>query len=175
MIKGHTDESWVAVLWQQIACKYVATKVGFSRLAQGIATHAWIREKPKRVAAAMIGNEQAMELMWTRIFASNGGEKDHQAVATPTTNGHIWEQTLRQTEIDQAECPSLRLAGRTIHEGDRLSLRIFDTWVAGEVRQDRTGWYLLTAAQAGIRLSPGLTAQWGGRSQEQTIEEQNEK
>jgi hypothetical protein len=55
---------------------------------------------------------------------------------------------------------SFLLAGRLVSEGDRLAIRIMNTWVRGEVRHNHSGWYLLTAAQVGIRLSVGLTARW---------------
>jgi len=47
-----------------------------------------------------------------------------------------------------------------IHDGDQLAIWVIDTWVTGEVRQDHIGWYLLTTAQVGIRLSTGLAARW---------------
>jgi hypothetical protein len=64
---------------------------------------------------------------------------------------------------------SLLLAGQVIHAGDVLSLRVFGSWITGQVEQDYTGWYLLTAAQVGIRLSAGLTVRWerGGQREEE--------
>lgn len=65
-------------------------------------------------------------------------------------------------EVDTFPLPrsGLLLAGRLVSEGDRLAIRIMNTWVRGEVRHNHSGWYLLTAAQVGIRLSVGLTARW---------------
>jgi len=73
--------------------------------------------------------------------------------------------TLRREDSQQAytfplPCSGLLLDGRLVSEGDRLAIRVMNTWVEGEVRHDQSGWYLLTAAQVGIRLSVGLTARW---------------
>ncbi|MBE3561729.1 MAG: DUF5348 domain-containing protein [Ktedonobacteraceae bacterium] len=73
--------------------------------------------------------------------------------------------TLRYEEGQQASpFPPSRsrflLAGRSVSEGDRLAIRVMNSWVEGEVRHDQSGWYVLTAAQVGIRLSAGLTARW---------------
>ena len=74
-----------------------------------------------------------------------------------------------ETAEERAAEPSLLLSGQVIHAGDRLSLRVFGSWISGQVEQDHAGWYLLTAAQVGIRLSAGLTARWerGGQWEEE--------
>lgn len=56
--------------------------------------------------------------------------------------------------------PGFVLNGEGIQCGDALAVRVFGAWVAGHVARDHGGWYLLTAAQVGIRLSAGLTARW---------------
>lgn len=81
-------------------------------------------------------------------------------------------QLFRNTKETPAERTSespLLLGGQVIHAGDVLSLRVFGSWVTGQVEQDHTGWYLLTAAQVGIRLSAGLTVRWerGGQREEE--------
>ncbi|HLI05773.1 MAG TPA: DUF5348 domain-containing protein [Ktedonobacteraceae bacterium] len=77
------------------------------------------------------------------------------------------QREVSHTRAQRVARPSFLLHGQVIHAGDQLAIRVLDTWVAGEVRQDRSGWYLLTAAQVGIRLSAGLTARREGMDQEQ--------
>ncbi len=85
--------------------------------------------------------------------------------------GHLQERTdpassseseyqRRRARAEQISRPCLLLNGQVIHDGDQLAIWVIDTWVTGEVRQDHIGWYLLTTAQVGIRLSTGLAARW---------------
>jgi hypothetical protein len=63
--------------------------------------------------------------------------------------------------------PGFVLDGEGIQCGDALAVRVFGAWVVGRVARDHGGWYLLTAAQVGIRLSAGLTARWEAVHREQ--------
>lgn len=68
-----------------------------------------------------------------------------------------------QRERMQAEPltrPCLLLNGQVLHNGDHLAILVINSWVAGEVQQDHSGWYLLTSSRVGIRLSAGLTARF---------------
>ena len=112
-----------------------------------------------------------MTIMATRGAPAEREMRGERQKASMEETEHLQPQTqwvsstLRYEESQQASpFPPSRtrflLAGRRVSEGDRLALRVMNTWVEGEVRHDRSGWYVLTAAQVGIRLSVGLTARW---------------
>jgi CheY-like chemotaxis protein len=53
---------------------------------------------------------------------------------------------------------SFNLDGRALHEGDALEIRVLGSWLAGTLAFDRSGWYVRTAQNVGIRVTPGLPA-----------------
>jgi hypothetical protein len=85
--------------------------------------------------------------------------------------GHLQERTdlassserrsgLEDACAERITRSCLLLNGQVVSDGDQLAIRVMDTWVVGEVRQDHSGWYLLTTARVSIRLWGGLTALW---------------
>ncbi|GHO98513.1 hypothetical protein KSF_085610 [Reticulibacter mediterranei] len=73
-------------------------------------------------------------------------------------------------QAKQITWPCLLLNGQLVSDGDHLSILVIDSWVVGEVRQDQHGWYLLTPARVGIRLSAGLTARFEWEEEEEARE-----
>ncbi len=73
-------------------------------------------------------------------------------------------------QAQQITWPCLLLNGQVVSDGDHLAILVIDSWVAGEVRQDQRGWYLLTSNRVGIRLSAGLTARFFGEGEKQARE-----
>lgn len=75
-----------------------------------------------------------------------------------------------RAQAKQITWPCLQLHGRAVSDGDHLAILVIDSWVAGEVRQDQRGWYLLTSSRVGIRLSAGLTAKFFGEEEKEARE-----
>ena len=50
------------------------------------------------------------------------------------------------------------LDGHLLQEGEWLELRVFGSWIPGQVAKDHTGWYLLPPEGVGIRLRAGNPA-----------------
>lgn len=65
-----------------------------------------------------------------------------------------------RTQAEPLTRSYLLLHGQVLHNGDPLAILVINSWVAGEVQQDHSGWYLLTSSRVGIRLSAGLTARF---------------
>jgi uncharacterized protein DUF5348 len=66
----------------------------------------------------------------------------------PTTGKLTYDQQTKR----------LVLNGNVLAPGDSLDLHVFGYWIPGHIAQDRTGWFLLTLDDIGIRLRPGLLA-----------------
>jgi FixJ family two-component response regulator len=56
------------------------------------------------------------------------------------------------------QCNCLYLYDNEVRVGDNIEIRVFDTWIPGQVAIDSGGWYLLTPDQVSIRLHSGLSA-----------------
>ncbi|GAC1463206.1 MAG: hypothetical protein PVS3B1_03830 [Ktedonobacteraceae bacterium] len=67
-------------------------------------------------------------------------------------------QTATGTLIYDGERNCLMLDGHELASGDNVEIRVFGSWVPGQVAIDSAGWYLLTLDQVGIRLHTGLAA-----------------
>src|SRR6478735_2891070 len=52
----------------------------------------------------------------------------------------------------------LILDGYELSQSDNIEIRVFGSWIPGQVAIDSAGWYLVTLDQVGIRLQSGLLA-----------------
>jgi len=84
----------------------------------------------------------------------------HLQEGTDLASSSERRRTREDARAGQITRSCFLLNGQVILDGDQLAIRVIETWVVGEVRQDHSGWYLLTTARVGIRLSVGLTARW---------------
>ncbi|GCF07947.1 response regulator [Dictyobacter arantiisoli] len=57
---------------------------------------------------------------------------------------------------DERDC--LLLDGHELSRGEKIEIRVFGSWIPGQVSMDSAGWFLLTLDQVGIRLHTGLSA-----------------
>jgi hypothetical protein len=57
--------------------------------------------------------------------------------------------------LDKHDEPVLQLP-----PGTMIELRIMNYWIPGRVERDRSGWYLVSFDQVGIRLRAGLIARF---------------
>ncbi|GCE17533.1 hypothetical protein KDK_13330 [Dictyobacter kobayashii] len=69
-------------------------------------------------------------------------------------NTHEMTGTLQFDE----ERNFLLLDGHELSSGENIEIRVFGSWIPGQVAIDSAGWYLVTLDQVGIRLHAGLFA-----------------
>ncbi|WP_162004960.1 response regulator [Dictyobacter vulcani] len=65
---------------------------------------------------------------------------------------------MNWTLVFDEERNHLLLDGHELSTGERIEIRVFGSWVPGQVAMDSAGWYLMTLDQVGIRLHGGLLA-----------------
>jgi FixJ family two-component response regulator len=64
------------------------------------------------------------------------------------------------TLIYNSEYNCLELDGYELQSGENIEIRVFGSWVPGQVSVDSGGWYLFTLDHVGIRLHTGLPARF---------------
>ncbi len=70
---------------------------------------------------------------------------------TPTTLGML---------IYNSECNCLELDDYALSCGENIEIRVFGSWIPGQIAVDPGGWYLFTLDHVGIRLHTGLPARF---------------
>ncbi|GHO45023.1 response regulator [Ktedonospora formicarum] len=78
----------------------------------------------------------------------------------PLSGIYRQEPTLG-TLIYNATSNCLELEGRELKRGESIEIRVFGSWIPGQVSIDSGGWYLFTLDHVGIRLHSGLSARLG--------------
>lgn len=68
------------------------------------------------------------------------------------------QETPSGTLIYNNESNCLTLEGRELKRGESIEIRVFGSWIPGQVAIDSGGWYLFTLDHVGIRLHSGLPA-----------------
>ena len=69
-------------------------------------------------------------------------------------------QTSTGTLIYNGECNCLELDGYELQSGENIEIRVFGSWIPGQIAVDSGGWYLFTLDHVGIRLHTGLPARF---------------
>ena len=64
------------------------------------------------------------------------------------------------TLVYNSECNCLELDGYELPCGENIEIRVFGSWIPGQVAVDPGGWYLFTLDHVGIRLHTGLPARF---------------
>lgn len=61
----------------------------------------------------------------------------------------------------------LELDGQELKRGESIEIRVFSSWIPGQIAMDAGGWYLFTLDHVGIRLHTGLPARYSMTQQAQ--------
>jgi FixJ family two-component response regulator len=69
-------------------------------------------------------------------------------------------RTTTGTLIYNSECTCLELDGYELQQGENIEIRVFGSWIPGQVAVDNGGWYLFTLDHVGVRLHTGLPARF---------------
>ena len=69
-------------------------------------------------------------------------------------------QIATGTLIYNSECNCLELDGYELQSGENIEIRVFGSWIPGQIAVDSGGWYLFTLDHVGIRLHTGLPARF---------------
>lgn len=64
------------------------------------------------------------------------------------------------TLVYNSECNCLELEGYELQSGENIEIRVFGSWIPGQIAVDSGGWYLFTLDHVGIRLHTGLPARF---------------
>lgn len=64
------------------------------------------------------------------------------------------------TLIYNSEYNCLELDGYELQTGENIEIRVFGSWIPGQIAVDAGGWYLFTLDHVGIRLHTGLPARF---------------
>src|SRR5450432_2077510 len=64
------------------------------------------------------------------------------------------------TIVYNSECNCLELDGYELTCGENIEIRVFGSWIPGQIAVDPGGWYLFTLDHVGIRLHTGLPARF---------------
>jgi YesN/AraC family two-component response regulator len=68
--------------------------------------------------------------------------------------------TKTGTLVYNSECNCLELDGYELQSGENIEIRVFGSWIPGQVAVDSGGWYLFTLDHVGVRLHTGLPARF---------------
>jgi DNA-binding response OmpR family regulator len=69
-------------------------------------------------------------------------------------------RTATSTLIYNSEYNCLELDGYELQCGKNIEIRVFGSWIPGQIAVDTGGWYLFTLDHVGIRLHTGLPARF---------------
>src|ERR1051326_7586426 len=69
-------------------------------------------------------------------------------------------RTVMGTLVYNSEYNCLELDGYELQCGEVIEIRVFGSWIPGQVLVDAGGWYLFTLDYVGIRLHTGLSARF---------------
>ena len=68
------------------------------------------------------------------------------------------------TIVYNSDCNCLELDGYELACGENIEIRVFGSWIPGQIAVDPGGWYLFTLDHVGIRLHTGLPARFSEAS-----------